>query len=87
MRRSSDGGGRRRRRCGGVDDGDGGRADFSDAELADDAGDIATVAVARDLARGAAIPAGGGNEAEEEEEAHRILRVVQESDQIYWLRI
>ena len=49
-------GGRRRRRC----EGDGGRADFSDAELADDAGDVAAVAVARDLARGAAIPAGGG---------------------------
>ena len=42
-------------------------ADFADAELADDAGDVAAAAVARDLARGATIPA-GGKEAEEEEE-------------------
>ena len=34
--------------------------DFADAELADDAGDVAAAAVARDLARGAAIPSGGG---------------------------
>jgi hypothetical protein len=34
--------------------------DFADIELADDAGDVAAAAVARDLARGAAITAGGG---------------------------
>ena len=34
----------------------------------DDAGDVAATPIARDLARGAAIPA-GGKEAEEEEEA------------------
>ena len=51
--------GRQRRRCEGVDNGDGGRADIADAELADDVGDVAAAAVARDLARGAAIPAGG----------------------------
>ncbi len=45
--------------CSGVCDDDGGRADFADAELADNAGDVAAAAVARDLARGAAIPAGG----------------------------
>jgi hypothetical protein len=39
---------------------DGGRADFADAELADDAGDVAAAVVLRDLTRGAAIPAGGG---------------------------
>ena len=44
----------------GVDDNDSRRADFADIELADDAGDIAAAAVARDLARGAAITAGGG---------------------------
>jgi hypothetical protein len=49
--------GRRRRRCEGVDDDDGGRADFAKAELADDAGDVAAAAVARVLAR-ATIPAG-----------------------------
>ncbi len=51
--------GRRRRRWEGVDNDDGGRADFADAKLADDAGDVAAAAIARDLARGAAIPAGG----------------------------
>jgi len=50
--------GRRLRRCEGVDDDDGG-ADFADAELADDTGDVAAAAVARDLARGATISAGG----------------------------
>jgi hypothetical protein len=44
----------------GVDDNDSRRADFADIELADDAGDIAAAAVARDLVRGAAITAGGG---------------------------
>jgi len=49
----------------------GGRADFVDAELADDAGDVAATVIARDLARDAAIPA-GGEEAEEEEEARLV---------------
>jgi len=49
--------GRRRRRCEGVDDEDGGRADFADAELADDARDVAAATVARVLERDA-IPAG-----------------------------
>ena len=52
--------GQRWRRCEGVDDDNGGRADSADAELADDAGDVAAAAVARDLVSGAAIPAGGG---------------------------
>jgi hypothetical protein len=43
-------------------------ADFADAELADDAGDVAAAAVARDLTRGATIPAGGKEVEEEEEE-------------------
>jgi hypothetical protein len=47
-------------------------ADFADAELADDAGDVAAAAGARDLARGATIPA-GGKEAEEEEEEEAPL--------------
>jgi hypothetical protein len=47
----------RRGRRWGVDDDDGGRADFADAEIADDAGDVAAAAVARVLAR-AAIPVG-----------------------------
>ena len=34
--------------------------DFADIELADDAGDVAATAVARDLARGAVVTAGGG---------------------------
>jgi hypothetical protein len=51
--------GQRRRQCKGVDNDDGGRTDFADAELADDARDVAAAAVARDLARGATIPTGG----------------------------
>jgi hypothetical protein len=41
--------------------------DFTDAELTEDAGDVAAAAVARDLTRGATIPAGGEEEEEEEE--------------------
>jgi hypothetical protein len=48
------------RRCIGVDDDDGAGADFSDAELADNAGNAAAAAITRDLARSAAIPVGGG---------------------------
>ena len=33
---------------------------FANIELADDAGDVAATAVARDLARGATVTAGGG---------------------------
>ncbi len=33
--------------------------DFTNAELKDNAGDVAAAAVARDLKRGATIPAGG----------------------------
>ena len=51
--------GRRQWRCEGVENNDSRRADFADIELADDAGDVAAAAVARDLARGAAITAGG----------------------------
>ena len=47
------------RRCKGVNNDDGGRTDFANAELVDDAGDVAAAPVARDLARGATIPAGG----------------------------
>jgi len=50
--------GQRRRQCEGVDNNDGGHADFADAELVDDAGDVAAAVIARDLTRGAAIPAG-----------------------------
>ena len=53
--------GRRQRQCEGVDNNDGGRTDFADAELAEDARDVAAAAVARDLARDL--------EADEKEEA------------------
>ena len=49
--------GRRRRQCEGVDDEDGGRADFADAELTDDVREVAAATVARILET-AAIPAG-----------------------------
>ena len=52
----------------GVNDNDSRHADFADIELADDVGDIAAAAVARDLVRGAAITAGGEEAASEEEE-------------------
>jgi hypothetical protein len=51
--------GRRRSQCEGVDDDYGGHADFSDAKLVVDAGDVAAATIARDLARGATIPVGG----------------------------
>ena len=51
--------GRRRRQCEGVDDEDGGHADSTDTKLMDNVGDVAAAAIARDLARSAAIPAGG----------------------------
>jgi hypothetical protein len=54
-------GGRRRRQW---------MRDFANAELADDEGDV-PAAVARDLARGAVIPAGGKEVEEEEEEVLR----------------
>ncbi len=54
--------GRRWRRCEGVDDNDGGRADFANAELADDARDVAVATVVRVLERAAILAGeeGGG---------------------------
>ena len=51
----------------GVDDDGSGFTDFANAELTDDAGDVAAAAIARDLVRGSAIPAGGKEAGEEEE--------------------
>ena len=52
-------GGQQQQQCKGVDDNGSGSADFANAKLADNTGDVATPAVARDLARSAAVLVGG----------------------------